>query len=147
MHFGIIGQLQCLENIGYIGLICLKILVVSVWVPVWMYAKRQGCKWNISVLKSSLKPGFVALLTNFNGNENIGNNRLICLKMLVVPVWIRVWMCAKRQDCEWNISVLKNSLKIGFEFRFQIVKTSCGAMFGITKNMLLVSSAVWNFLW
>ena len=26
-------------------------------------------------------------------------------------------MCAKSQGCEWNISVLKNSLKIGFEFK------------------------------
>ena len=37
--------------------------------------------------------------------------------MLVIAVWIPVWMCAKRQGCEWNISVLKNSLKIGFEFK------------------------------
>ena len=41
--------------------------------------------------------------------------------MLVLAVWIPVWMYAKRQSCEWNISVLKNSLKIGFESRFQTV--------------------------
>ena len=62
--------------------------------------------------------------------------------MLVVAVWIPVWMYAKRQSCEWNISVLKYSLKIGFEFRFQRVNTSCGAMFGIPKNTLLLGSAV-----
>ena len=86
MHFGIISKLQCHEKIGNIKLICLKILVVAVWIPVWMYVKRQGC--------------------------------------------------------EWNISVLKISLKIEFEFRFQRINTSCGAMFGILKNTLLVSSAV-----
>ena len=37
--------------------------------------------------------------------------------MFVIAVWIPVWMCAKQQGCEWNISVLKNSLKIGFEFK------------------------------
>ena len=39
MHFGIIDQLQCHENIGNIVLICLNILVVAGWIPVWMYAK------------------------------------------------------------------------------------------------------------
>ena len=50
-------------------------------------------------------------------HEKIGNNELICLKMLVIAVWYYVWICAKQQGCEWNISVLKNSLKIGFEFK------------------------------
>ena len=66
--------------------------------------------------------------------QKIRNNGLICLKMLVPAVWIPVWMCAKQQGCEWNISVLKKSLKIGFEFRFQRVNTSCGAMFVIPKT-------------
>ena len=48
---------------------------------------------------------------------NKRNIESICLKMLMIAVWISVWMCAKRQGCEWNISVLKTSLKIGFEFK------------------------------
>ena len=62
--------------------------------------------------------------------------------MLVVAVWISVLMCAKHQGSKWNISVLKNLLKIGFEFRFQRGNISCGAMFGGMKNTLLISSAV-----
>ena len=80
-------------------------------------------------------------------HEKIGNIELIYLKMLVVSVWISVWMCTKHQGSKWNNSVLKKLLKIGFEFRFQRVNTSSGAMFGITKNTLSVSLAVWNFLW
>ena len=34
MHFGIIDQLQCHENIGNNKLICLKILVLAVWITV-----------------------------------------------------------------------------------------------------------------
>ena len=58
MHFGIIDQLQCHENIRNNGLICLKMLVLAVYILVWMYAKQQGCEWNIFVLKNSLKIGF-----------------------------------------------------------------------------------------
>ena len=54
------------------------------------------------------------LLMNFS----IRNVTLRCLENLVcAAVWIPVWMYAKWQGCEWNISVLKNSLKIGFEFK------------------------------
>ena len=84
---------------------------------------------------------FSANLINFS----IRNITLSFLENLVCAVWKPVWMYAKQQDCEWNISVFKNSLKIGFEFRFQTVNTSCGAMFEIMKNTLMICSAVWNF--
>ena len=40
MHFGIIDQIQCHENIGNNALICLKILVVAVWIPVCEISKH-----------------------------------------------------------------------------------------------------------
>ena len=39
MHFGIIEQLQCHKKIGNNKLICLKMLVLAVWIPVWMPVK------------------------------------------------------------------------------------------------------------
>ena len=39
MHFGIIDQIQCHEKIGNIKLICLKMLVVAVWIDVCVSVK------------------------------------------------------------------------------------------------------------
>ena len=39
MYFGIIDQLQCHEKIDNIGLICLRMLVVAVWIPVCVSVK------------------------------------------------------------------------------------------------------------
>ena len=39
MYFGIIHQLQCHKKIGNIKFICLKMLVVAVWIPVCMSVK------------------------------------------------------------------------------------------------------------
>ena len=52
-------QLWGIIKIKRVGLISLTILMVAVWIPGWMCAKGQGCKWNISVLKNSLKTAFV----------------------------------------------------------------------------------------
>ena len=79
-------------------------------------------------------------------NFSIGNITLNCVENFVCAIWIPIWMYTKRQGCEWKISGLKNSLKIGFEFRFQTVNTSCRAMFEIIKSTLLLGSAI-CFLW
>ena len=34
-HLGIIDQVQCQENIGNNGLICLKMPLCAVWIPIW----------------------------------------------------------------------------------------------------------------
>ena len=52
MHFGIIYQLQCHENIGNNKLICLKILVCAVWIPVWEPTKYLRIWWMRSVWKN-----------------------------------------------------------------------------------------------
>ena len=90
----------------------------------------------VSNLKLRFQPVHMhfGIIEQLQCHEKIGNNKFICLKMLVLAVYIPVLMYAKWQGCEWNIFVLKNSLKIGFEFRFQTVNTSCWAKFGITEN-------------
>ena len=52
MHFGIIYQLQCHENIENNKLICLKILVCAVWIPVWEPTKYLRIWWIRSVWKN-----------------------------------------------------------------------------------------------
>ena len=65
--------------------------------------------------------------------------------MLVIAVWISVWMCAKRQSYEWNISVLKDSLKIGFEFKESRphVKTPENHPFSKLSYLKIFVVAVW----
>ena len=54
-------QLLGIIKIKSVGLISLTILMVAVWIPGWMCAKGQGCKWNISVLKKFIKNSFCSI--------------------------------------------------------------------------------------
>ena len=68
-------------------------LLIAVWIPVWMCAKRQGCEWNISVLKNSLKIGFELKSQDLMWShvwtpENYPSGMLSCLQIFVVAVWI-----------------------------------------------------------
>ena len=56
----------------------------------------------VSHLKFRFQP---VQITNFNAIKKIGNIRFICLKMLVIGIWIPVWMYAKQQGSMWDISV------------------------------------------
>ena len=125
-----------------------SVLLYSVYCPTY------SCHKHLVTFEFRFQPvqmSSIAIFSaNFWINFSIGNITLSCLENLVCVVWIPVWVYAKQQGCEWNISVLKNSLKIGFEFRFQRVNTSCGAMFGILKNTILVIAfviAVWILIW
>ena len=55
MYFGIIDQIQCHENIENNNLICLKMLVHAVWIPVWISVKNLRIWSNRSVWKNCLK--------------------------------------------------------------------------------------------
>ena len=95
------------EKIGNNTLICLKMLVHVVWIPVWIPIEKLRIWLNRSVWKNCLKTRSISWIQlNFKCQnstsdhlctiEKIGNCALICLKILVLAVWIPVWISIEK---------------------------------------------------
>ena len=84
VYFGIIYQLQCHDKIGNIGLICLKISVLSVWILVGIPIKYLRIWCIRSVWKNWLKTRHISWIYPNSNNKKTGKNSLKSSQNIII---------------------------------------------------------------